>query len=199
LTGPTGGVVLQVYGPGAQLLAASRTEWEAPQAAIPPDVIVAAGLVPAGLSGTLLGQPVEVALAPFAVGVVAVIADPSYIDQTLASLSRTLIVVAAALVVLSLLVGYLVAAASLRPVTRLARRVSRLEPDAIEPLEYDGPRDEVARLTETVNALLGPLRAARPAQRAILAQTRAAVWPLPTTRRGRLERAAPKSGPAAAQ
>ncbi|HZX00126.1 MAG TPA: HAMP domain-containing sensor histidine kinase [Trueperaceae bacterium] len=199
LTGPTGGVVLQVYGPGAQLLAASRTEWEAPQAAIPPDVIVAAGLVPAGWSGTLLGQPVEVALAPFAVGVVAVIADPSYIEQTLASLSRTLIVVAAALVVLSLLVGYLVAAASLRPVTRLARRVSRLEPDAIEPLEYDGPRDEVARLTETVNALLGRLRAARLAQRVFLAETSHELRTPLTSLRGFLDRAARKAGPAAAE
>ncbi len=199
LTGPTGGVVLQVYGPGAQLLAASRTEWEAPLAAIPPEVIVGAGLVPTGWSGELLGQPVEVALAPFAVGVVAVIADPTYIEQTLASLSRTLLVVAAALVVLSLLVGYLVAAASLRPVTRLARRVSRLEPDAIEPLEYDGPRDEVARLTETVNELLGRLKSARIAQRVFLAETSHELRTPLTSLRGFLDRAARKAGPAAAE
>ncbi len=199
LTGPTGGVVLQVYGPGAQLLAASRTEWESPLAAIPPDVIVGAGLVPTAWSGELLDQPVEVALAPFAVGVVAVIADPSYIEQTLATLSRTLLVVAAALVVLSLLVGYLVAAASLRPVTRLARRVSRLEPDAIEPLEYDGPRDEVARLTETVNDLLARLRAARHAQRVFLAETSHERRTPLTSLRGFLDRAARRAGPAAAE
>ncbi len=199
LTGPTGGVVLQVYGPAAQLLASSRTEWESPLAAIPPDVIVGAGLVPAAWSGELLGQPVEVALAPFAVGVVAVIADPSYIEQTLAALSRTLLVVAAALVVLSLLVGYLVAAASLRPVTRLARRVSRLEPDAIEPLEYDGPRDEVARLTETVNDLLARLRAARLAQRVFLAETSHELRTPLTSLRGFLDRAARKAGTAAAE
>ncbi|HEX7000754.1 MAG TPA: HAMP domain-containing sensor histidine kinase [Trueperaceae bacterium] len=199
LTGPTGGVVLQVYGPGAQLLAASRTEWESPLAAIPPDVIVGAGLVPTAWSGELLDQPVEVALAPFAVGVVAVIADPSYIEQTLATLSRTLLVVAAALVVLSLLVGYLVAAASLRPVTRLARRVSRLEPDAIEPLEYDGPRDEVARLTETVNDLLARLRAARHAQRVFLAETSHELRTPLTSLRGFLDRAARRAGPAAAE
>src|SRR5690606_11615544 len=199
LTGPTGGVVLQVYGPGAQLLAASRTEWESPLAAIPPDVIVGAGLVPTGWSGELLDQPVEVALAPFAVGVVAVIADPSYIEQTLAALSRTLLVVAAALVVLSLMVGYLVAAASLRPVTRLARRVSRLEPDAIEPLEYDGPRDGVARLTETVNGLLARRRAARHAQRVFLAETSHELRTPLTSLRGFLDRAARKVGPAAAE
>ena len=199
LSGPTGGMVLQVYGPGAQLLAASRSEWETAQAAIPPDVVVGAGLVPTPWSGELLGRPVEAALAPFAVGVVAVIADPGYIQETLAALSRTLLLVAAALVVLSLLGGYLVAAASLRPVTRLARRVSRLDPDRLEPLEYDGPRDEVARLAETVNELLRRLAQARDAQRTFLAETSHELRTPLTSLRGFLDRAARLAGPAAAE
>jgi len=199
LSGPTGGVVLQVYGPGAQLLAASRSEWETPQAAIPPEVVIGAGLVPTPWSGRLLGRPVEAALAPFAVGVVAVIADPSYIQDTLRSLSRTLLLVAAVLVVLSLLVGYLVAAASLRPVTLLARRVSRLDPDRLEPLEYDGPRDEVARLAETVNELLRRLAQARAAQRTFLAETSHELRTPLTSLRGFLDRAARLAGPAAAE
>jgi len=199
LSGPTGGVVLQVYGPGAQLLAASRPEWETAQAAIPPDVVMGAGLVPTPWSGVLLGRPVEAALAPFAVGVVAVLADPSYIEETLATLSRTLLLVAAALVVLSLLVGYLVAAASLRPVTLLARRVSRLDPDRLEPLEYDGPRDEVARLAETVNELLRRLAQARDAQRTFLAETSHELRTPLTSLRGFLDRAARLAGPAAAE
>jgi len=199
LSVPTGGVVLQVYGPVAQLLAASRPEWETSQAAIPPDVIIGAGLVPTLWSGQLLGKPVEAALAPFAVGVVAVVADPAYIQDTLTSLSRTLLVVAGILVVLSLLVGYLVAAASLRPVTRLARRVSRLDPDKLEPLGYDGPRDEVARLAETVNDLLRRLAQARDAQRTFLAETSHELRTPLTSLRGFLDRAARHAGPAAAE
>ncbi len=199
LSGPTGGMVLQVYGPGAQLLAASRSEWESALAAIPPEVVVGAGLVPTPWSGELLGRPVEAALAPFAVGVVAVIADPSYIQETLAALSRTLLLVAAALVVLSLLVGYLVAAASLRPVTLLARRVSRLDPDRLEPLEYEGPRDEVARLAETVSELLRRLAQARDAQRTFLAETSHELRTPLTSLRGFLDRAARLAGPAAAE
>ncbi len=199
LSVPTGGVVLQVYGPGAQLLAASRSEWESAQAAIPPDVIIGAGLVPTAWAGELRGQPVEAALAPFAVGVVAVIADPSYIQETLATLSRRLLLVAAVIVVLSLLVGYVVAAASLRPVTRLARRVSRLDPDSLEPLSFDGPRDEVSRLAETVNALLGRLAQARDAQRTFLAETSHELRTPLTSLRGFLDRAARLGGPAAAE
>src|SRR5690606_20573744 len=88
LTGPTGGVVLQVYGPGAQLLAASRTEWESPLAAIPPDVIVGAGLVPTGWSGERLDQAGDAALAPIAVGVGATSADPSNIGRCRAPQER---------------------------------------------------------------------------------------------------------------
>jgi two-component system OmpR family sensor kinase len=199
LTGPTGGVVLQVYGPGAQLLAASRSEWENAQAAIPADVVLGAGLLPTHWSGVLLGRPVEAALAPFAVGVVAVIADPSYIEETLSRLSRTLLLVAAVLVVLSLSVGYVVAAASLRPVTALARRVSRIDPDRLEPLQYDGPRDEVARLAETVNELLRRLAQARDTQRTFLAETSHELRTPLTSLRGFLDRAARLAGPAAAE
>src|SRR5690606_36949262 len=107
---PTGGVILQVYGPGAQLLAASRPEYEQAQAAIPPSDVIGAGLVATEWSGTLLGQQVEAVLAPFVLGVVAVIADPSYISDTLTRLSRTLLPVLLNLIVVSLLAGHLLAA-----------------------------------------------------------------------------------------
>ena len=196
---PTGGVILQVYGPGAQLLAASRPEYEQAQAAIPPSDVSGAGLVATEWSGTLLGQQVEAVLAPFVLGVVAVIADPTYISDTLTRLSRTLLPVLLVLIVLSLLVGYLVAGASLRPITRLARRASLLGPERLEPLEYEGPHDEVAELTETLNELLAGLGEARDAQRVFLAETSHELRTPLTSLRGFLDRAARKAGPAAAE
>jgi len=196
---PTGGVVLQVYGPGAQLLAASRPEFEQAQAAIPPSDVIGASLVATEWSGKLLGQRVEAVLAPFVLGVVVVIADPTYIADTLTRLSRTLLLMAAVLVVTSLLVGYLVAAASLKPITRLARRASLLGPDRLEPLEYEGPRDEVGKLTETLNELLSGISEARDAQRVFLAETSHELRTPLTSLRGFLDRAARKAGPAAAE
>lgn len=195
----TGGVVLQVYGPAAQLLAASQPAYEQAQAAIPPSDVIGASLVATEWSGTLLGERVEAVLAPFPLGVVAVIADPSYISATLTRLSRTLLLIAAVLVVLSLLVGYVVAAASLQPISRLARRASLLGPDRLEPLEYEGPRDEVGKLTETLNELLAEVGEARDAQRVFLAETSHELRTPLTSLRGFLDRAARKAGPAAAE
>lgn len=196
---PTGGVILQVYGPGGQLLAASRPEYEQAQAAIPPSDVMGAGLVATEWSGSLRGQQVEAVLAPFALGVVAVIADPTYISDTLTRLSRTLLPILLVLIVLSLLVGYLVAGASLRPITRLARRASLLGPDRLEPLEYEGPKDEVAELTETLNELLAGLSEARDAQRVFLAETSHELRTPLTSLRGFLDRAARTAGEAAAE
>jgi len=196
---PTGGVILQVYGPGAQLLAASRPEFEQAQAAIPPSDVIGAGLVATEWSGNLLGERVEAVLAPFVLGVVAVIADPEYISNTLTRLARTLLPVLLILIVVSLLVGYLVAAASLRPITRLARKASLLGPDRLEPLEYEGPRDEVGELTETLNELLVGLSEARDAQRVFLAETSHELRTPLTSLRGFLDRAARKAGQAAAE
>src|SRR5690606_40552038 len=104
-----------------QLLVASRPDFERAQAAIPPTDVIGAARVPTAWRGQVAGAEMEAALAPFSFGVVAVLADPSYIDDTLASLARPLLAAAAALVLASLVVGYMLAAGSLRPLTRLAR------------------------------------------------------------------------------
>src|SRR5690606_22875666 len=104
ITGPTGGVVLQVYSAAGQLLVASRPDFERAQAAIPPTDVIGAARVPTAWRGQVAGAEMEAALAPFSFGVVAVLADPSYIDDTLASLARPLLAAAAALVLASLVV-----------------------------------------------------------------------------------------------
>lgn len=189
VTGPTGGVVVQVYDPAGTLLVASKTEFERPKAAIPAPDVAAADAGTLLWSGTLAGRPMEAALAPFGVGVVAVLADPAYIGAALAGLSRALLLTAVIVVALGLVVGYLVAAAALRPITRLSRLAGELGPDRLDPIPYEGPGDEVGRLTESLNGLLARLREAMDAQRAFLAETSHELRTPLTSLQGFLERA----------
>ncbi len=199
VTGPTGGVVVQVYDPMGNLLVASKPEFERAQAAIPPSDVAAARRSSLMWSGKLGGKPMEAALAPFDVGVVAVLADPSYIGMALTGLSRALLITGLALVVLSAGVGYAVAAAALRPIARLSRLASRLGPDRLETIPYEGPGDEVGRLTESLNGLLLRLREAIDAQRAFLAETSHELRTPLTSLQGFLERASRHAGDPEAQ
>jgi two-component system, OmpR family, sensor kinase len=189
VTGPTGGVVVQVYDPTGALLVASKPAFERPQAAIPPSDVASAEAGTLLWSGMLDGRPMEAALAPFDVGVVAVLADPAYIGAALAGLSRALLLTAAIVVALSLLVGYLVAGAALRPITRLSRLAGELGPERLDPIPYEGPGDEVGRLTKSLNGLLARLREAMDAQRAFLAETSHELRTPLTSLQGFLERA----------
>ncbi|HKJ93214.1 MAG TPA: HAMP domain-containing sensor histidine kinase [Longimicrobiales bacterium] len=189
VTGPTGGVIVQVYDPGGNLLVASKPEFERPQAAIPPSDVASADSGSLMWSGMLAGRQMEAALAPFNVGVVAVLADPRYIGLALTGLSRALLATAVGVVVLSLVVGYLVAGAALRPITRLSRLAGELGPERLQPIPYDGPGDEVGRLTESLNGLLARLRHAMDAQRAFLAETSHELRTPLTSLQGFLERA----------
>ncbi|HNQ99573.1 MAG TPA: HAMP domain-containing sensor histidine kinase [Trueperaceae bacterium] len=195
LSGPTGGVVLQVYDPAGNLLVASRPEFERPSAALPPTDVMAGRGVPTTWSGLVDGKKMEGALAPFELGVVVVLTDPAYIGAVLADLSRNLLIAAVLLVVVSLLVGYVVAAASLRPLSRLARLAGTLGPDHLEPIQYDGPRDEVGRLTAALNGLVERLRQALDSQRVFLAETSHELRTPLTSLRGFLDRAVRRAKP----
>lgn len=189
LAAPTGGVVLQIYDSAGRLLAASNPEFERALAALPPSDVVVAAHVPTLWQGLVSGRRMEVALAPFELGVVAVLVDPSYIGPVLAELSRTLLLVALVLVALSLVIGYVVAAAALRPISRLARLAARLGPENLEPIRYGGPLDEVGRLTFALNGLLERLKEALDAQRVFLAETSHELRTPLTSLRGFLDRA----------
>ena len=195
LTGPTGGVVLQVYDPSGHLLVARRPEFEASDRALPAADVIGGLGVPTTWSGLVGGVRMEAALAPFELGVVVVMTDPAYIGFVLADLSRNLLVAAILLVVASLVVGYLVAATSLWPLTRLARLASTLGPDRLEAIEYEGPRDEVGRLTSALNGLVGRLSVALDAQRVFLAETSHELRTPLTSLRGFLDRAVRRAKP----
>ena len=195
LQGPTGAVTVQLYDPLGELLVASQPRFMEAAAAIPRDAVLLARSVPASWRGELVGTPVQAALTPFEFGMVAVVGDATFIGAALARLTRDLALAAVALVAVSAVAGWAVAAAIVEPVRRLARAAQRLDPERLEPIPDSGTRDEVGRLTEVLNALLERLRSAMGAQRAFLAETSHELRTPLTSLQGFLERASRRAQP----
>ncbi|CAN5821122.1 HAMP domain-containing sensor histidine kinase [soil metagenome] len=197
LVGPTGGVIVQLYDPLGALLIASEPHFEAPGAALPRSVVLGArDHGDRAWGGTLAGTEMQVALAPFTYGVVAVAADVGFIGRALARLARTLSVTALVMVLLSGVVGFTVASAIVRPITDLARRASALGPERLGPIAYAGPDDEVGQLAHVLNDLLNRLRQALDGQRAFLAETSHELRTPLTSLQGYLDRAIRHGDPA---
>ena len=197
LAGPTGGVIVQLYDPLGGLLVASEPSFAGADAVIPGDALALARDAPRDWRGTLARRPVQAALHPFEFGYVAVVAETRFIGEALARLGRALAVTTAVLVAASALAGSVLALAIVRPIRRLATAAQRLGPDRLEPIPDVGPRDEVGRLTEVLNALIARLRDALDAQRAFLAETSHELRTPLTSLQGFLERATRKAGPEA--
>lgn len=195
LQGPTGGVAVQLYDPLGELLVASQPRFMDAAAAIPREAVLLAREVPARWRGELVGTPVQAALTPFEFGMVAVVGDAAFIGEALARLTRDLALAALALVAVSAVAGWGVAAAVVEPVRRLARAAQRLDPERLEPIPDSGTRDEVGRLTEVLNALLERLRGAMGAQRTFLAETSHELRTPLTSLQGFLERASRRAQP----
>ena len=195
LAGPTGGVIVQLYDPLGSLLVASEPRFARGDAALPAALLASARDTPRDWRGTLAGQTVQAAMTPFEFGVVAVVGDTGFIGDSLARLGRALAVTTAALVVLSAVAGWAVAAAIVGPIRRLARAAQRLGPERLEPIPDVGPRDEVGRLTEVLNALIARLRGSLDAQRAFLAETSHELRTPLTSLQGFLERASRRADP----
>ena len=193
---PTGIVVIQLY-TGSGLFAASSEAFQDPVTAAIDEATIfeAADKSVHDWRGSLAGRSVQAALAPFPLGVVAVVADTSYIRVVLASLARSLMIATVILVVVSALIGYLVAASAMRPISQLARFAAGLNPNQLEPLHYQGPQDEVGQLSNVLNDLIARLRDSMDAQRAFLATTSHELRTPLTGLQGFLERAYRRAPP----
>ena len=104
----------------------------------------------------VLGRP-----APTATGEVVVVVGES-LEQRRRALEglHTLLAIGGPLALLvASLAGYAVAAAALRPVERMRRRAAELTGEAEGRLPVPPSRDEIARLGDTLNAMLGRLQA----------------------------------------
>ena len=198
-TGPTGGVAIQLYNTAGTFLAASdedELDYSVRESLIIPQEVVTS--VTEGVldwQGTLNGQPVRAALTPISFGVVAVISPSTYIGTALNQLARALAITGTALILLSSLIGYLVAAAAMRPITQLANLAAQLNPEHLAPIDYRGPKDEVGQLNYVLNDLILRLRASMDAQRSFLAETSHELRTPLTSLQGFLDRAVRRAPP----
>ena len=91
-------------------------------------------------------------------------------DDALAGLLAQLFVIGPVALVLSSLAGYLLAAAALRPVEAMRRQAATISSDqAGQRLPLPEARDEIRRLGETLNAMLGRLEAGLARERRFVA------------------------------
>lgn len=169
--GPNAGVVLQIYGHRGALIIASRPEFEAEETILPEEVVIGALDRVVHWRGTLADNEFEVALASFDLGIVALLADTTYIRDVLVALARNVSIGTGLIVVLGLLTGYFVAAAGLRPLRRLARRAAQLDAHSLRKLPYSERTDEIGALSFALNDLLTRLQDVLENQRLFLAET----------------------------
>jgi signal transduction histidine kinase len=119
-------------------------------------------LVPVGVGQTQPGAK------PNAVLLVA--ANGSYIQTLSQRVQATVLMTSIALIGLALAGGYLSAQLGLRPLVQVARQARALNERNLAALEYGGPRDELGVLVDTLNRLVGRLKAAFTAQTVFLAE-----------------------------
>ena len=191
----TGGLIIQLYDGAGVRFAASDDDAEVQKPPLPQEVLAAALAEAQRWRGLLRGEPLQAALVPFSLGVVAVLAPTDYIGAALGQLAQVLVLAALVLVGLSALLGYLVAAAAARPVTQLAAAAAQLDPARLEPIRYRGPDDEVGRLSAVLNDLIVRLNVASEAQRTFLAETSHELRTPLTSLQGFLDRSVRRSPP----
>ncbi len=139
---------------------------------LPPDPlyrIPAAVVAGAGESPQLYrGQGFLAAYADAGVGVIAVAQGTGFITEVAGATARTL----SLFLLFGLAVGagiiHLFARAASAPLTAAAREVEDRGWENLEPIPYQGPDDELARIVHRFNQLLAELKAARDRERAFL-------------------------------
>ena len=154
----------------------------------------------------LLATPVEIGNRVVVVLVGASLEDR---DDALDGLLAQLLVVLPIALLVSASVGYLVAGAALRPVEAMRRRAAEVSAERPgQRLPLPRARDEIRRLGETLNAMLGRLEAGLARERRFVAdashelrtplallQTKAVAGQHPVARRDHLERATGGTSP----
>ena len=187
----TGGIVVQIYNQRGEFI---RSSQEAFEAKVPNQEIIMA--LDSNLrlwQGVLNNLSVTAMLTPITnFGVVAVLRTTAYISEVLKRLAQALIITLVILTLLSSVVGYFVAATSLRPVTELAKTAAKLDPNDLITLPYKGPNDEIGQLHTVLDALIERLKAAMDAQKVFLAETSHELRTPLTSIKGFLERAQKK-------
>jgi signal transduction histidine kinase len=105
-----------------------------------------------------LDEPARLLAAPVDRGVLVVGATRENRSETLSSLRDAFLIGGSVALLLSAFGGYLLAGAALRPIEAMRRRAAEISTSSLhERLPVPPANDEVARLGETLNAMLGRL------------------------------------------
>jgi two-component system, OmpR family, sensor kinase len=108
------------------------------------------------------------------IGVVQLARSLAEQDESLETLSNTLLVGSAFVVVLAFIVGWVLSGAALRPIQRITdtARVIGAQRDFDRRVDYRGPPDEVGQLATTFNGMLNELQGAHQQTEQTLQQQR---------------------------
>jgi signal transduction histidine kinase len=81
-------------------------------------------------------------------------------DRTLQSLATTLVIAGSVVVLIAFGIGWVLSGITLRPIQRMTRTAQEIgeERDFARRVDYTGPSDEVGRLANTFNSMLGRLQ-----------------------------------------
>ncbi|MBW6395980.1 HAMP domain-containing histidine kinase [Thermus sp. SYSU G05001] len=157
----TGGVYLHLYAEDGEALILTQEAHR-----LPPEALKGVGEVPrviwqGGFAAALVRTPL---------GLLALTQDTAPIDLAQKALRRALLEAFFLLFPLGTALVYLTARLTARPLEEAAKQIARRNPERLDPVPLNLPKDEFGRMVEAVNSLLLALKEAKEKERAFLAE-----------------------------
>ncbi|WP_243090591.1 sensor histidine kinase [Thermus neutrinimicus] len=157
----TGGVYLHLYAEDGEALVLTQEAHR-----LPPEALKGVGEVPkvlweGGFAAALVRTPL---------GLLALTQDTAPIDLAQRALRRALLEAFFLLFPLGTALVYLTARLTARPLEEAAKEIARRNPERLDPVPLNLPKDEFGRMVEAVNGLLFALKEAKEKERAFLAE-----------------------------
>ncbi|MFN3368546.1 MAG: sensor histidine kinase, partial [Thermus sp.] len=157
----TGGVYLHLYAEDGEALVLTQEAHRRP-----PEALQGVGEVPkvlweGGFAAALVRTPL---------GLLALTQDTAPIDLAQKALRRALLEAFFLLFPLGTALVYLTARLTARPLEEAAKEIARRNPERLDPVPLNLPKDEFGRMVEAVIGLLFALKEAKEKERAFLAE-----------------------------
>ncbi|WP_243028968.1 sensor histidine kinase [Thermus albus] len=157
----TGGIYLHLYAEDGEPLVLTQEAHR-----LPPEVLKEAGPIPKaiwrkGFAAAMVRTPL---------GLLALTQDTAPIDLAQRALRQALLEAFFLLFPLGMALVYLTARLTARPLEEAAREIARRNPERLDPVPLNLPKDEFGRMVEAVNSLLFALKEAKEKERAFLAE-----------------------------
>ena len=157
----TGGVYLHLYAEDGEALVLTQEAHR-----LPPEALKGVGEAPRvtwqrGFAAALVRTPL---------GLLALTQDTAPIDLAQKALRQALLEAFFLLFPLGMALVYLTARLTAKPLEEAAREIARRNPERLDPVPLNLPKDEFGRMVEAVNGLLFALKEAKEKERAFLAE-----------------------------